>query len=380
MKKNMLLCTLVLVLILLLAGCGCEHEWFAASCAAPKTCSLCGETEGESLPHTWVDATCTAPKTCSVCSATEGEPLPHTWTDATCTVAKTCSVCQTTEGEPLPHTWVDATCTVAKTCSVCRTTEGEPLPHTWADATCTAPKTCTVCQLTEGEKAAHNWKAATCTAPKTCSVCKQTEGKTAAHKWQEATTEAPQTCSVCKVTSGNKLNTDPRFTTKSTKALQGNWVCDVTLTDEMLGLVNFGGADCQLTMKFGNTGALSMGIKVKDEKTFMQKYNAYTVNLMYAEFAAQGYSKAQADQAMLEAYGLNVPDYVTAALKGYKAADILAAFTSEEVYYVEGNKVFTALSWNAKFESNTYTLSGNKLVIDGVSLPDGGPSLTWTKA
>lgn len=48
-----------------------------------KSCA-CGEkgTEtfeaGELAPHTWTPATCTAPKTCSVCGATEGDALGHT--------------------------------------------------------------------------------------------------------------------------------------------------------------------------------------------------------------------------------------------------------------------------------------------------------------
>ena len=327
MKKNILFCALALVLILLLAGCGCSHEWFAATCSAPKTCGLCGDTEGE--------------------------PLPHTWQDATCTNAKTCTVCKATEGEALPHTWQDATCTDVKICTVCETTEGEALGHTWQDATCTIPKTCSVCQITEGE--------------------------TAAHKWQAATTDAPKTCSICKKTSGSKLQTDPRFTTKSTQALQGTWICDVTLTDEMMGLENFGGADCRLTMKFGNTGELSMCMKPTDEKSFMQKYRTYTINLLYASLAAQGLSKEQADQAMEETYGLNVTDYVDASLKNYSVNDMFNAFRSEEVYYVEGDKVFTAISWNAKFESNAFTITNGKLVIDGLTLEQGGQALVWKK-
>lgn len=48
-----------------------------------KSCA-CGEkgTEtfeaGELAPHTWTPATCTVPKTCSVCGATEGDALGHT--------------------------------------------------------------------------------------------------------------------------------------------------------------------------------------------------------------------------------------------------------------------------------------------------------------
>ncbi len=56
------------------------HSWRKATCTAPKTCAVCGETEGEPLGHSWREATCTAPKTCTVCGETEGEPLGHEWT------------------------------------------------------------------------------------------------------------------------------------------------------------------------------------------------------------------------------------------------------------------------------------------------------------
>ena len=60
--------------------------------------------------HSWVDADCDTPKTCSVCGTTEGEALGHTWVDANCTTAKTCSVCHITEGEALGHSYVDGIC------------------------------------------------------------------------------------------------------------------------------------------------------------------------------------------------------------------------------------------------------------------------------
>lgn len=43
-----------------------SHEWKEATCAEPKTCAKCGETEGEALGHTWVEATCEEPKHYSV--------------------------------------------------------------------------------------------------------------------------------------------------------------------------------------------------------------------------------------------------------------------------------------------------------------------------
>ena len=96
--KKLLTVLLAISVLLVLAGC-CSHEWYAASCEAPKTCAKCGETEGEALGHSWADATCTAPKTCSVCHAQEGSALGHNWIDATTEAPKTCIACNLTEGE-----------------------------------------------------------------------------------------------------------------------------------------------------------------------------------------------------------------------------------------------------------------------------------------
>lgn len=167
------------------------HTWAEATCTAAKTCSVCGETEGEALEHTWADATCTEPKTCSICGVTEGEALEHTWTEATCTEPKKCSACGETEGEALGHTWVDATCTEPKKCTVCETAEGEALGHTWTEATCTEAAVCSVCG-TDGEQAlGHDWVEATCTVPKTCSRCEITEGDVVDHNYEN------RLCTMC---------------------------------------------------------------------------------------------------------------------------------------------------------------------------------------
>ncbi len=60
-----------------LLGCGHEHVWKEATCTEPKTCSECGETEGEALGHDWKEATCTEPMTCARCGDTQGDPNPH---------------------------------------------------------------------------------------------------------------------------------------------------------------------------------------------------------------------------------------------------------------------------------------------------------------
>ena len=180
----------------------CAHDWDAATCTAPKTCSICGATEGEALGHDWTAADCDTPKTCKVCGATEGSALGHDWTAADCDTPKTCKVCGATEGEALGHDWTAADCDTPKTCKVCGATEGEALGHDWTAADCDTPKTCKVCGATEGSALGHSWDNASCTAPKTCTVCGATEGAAAGHDWAAATCETPKTCTVCGATEG----------------------------------------------------------------------------------------------------------------------------------------------------------------------------------
>ena len=66
------------------------------------------ETDG----HVWKDATCTEPKTCAVCGTTDGEANGHSWVDATCKEVKHCSVCGAKEGATADHTFVEGTCSV----------------------------------------------------------------------------------------------------------------------------------------------------------------------------------------------------------------------------------------------------------------------------
>ena len=52
--KKVLVLFLTSLIVSILFACGHEHVWTDATCTTPKTCSECGETEGEALGHTWV--------------------------------------------------------------------------------------------------------------------------------------------------------------------------------------------------------------------------------------------------------------------------------------------------------------------------------------
>ena len=171
--KKFLLSIILIALIMTLSGCGHEHTWVEATCTEPKTCSGCGETEGEPLGHTWVEATCTEPKTCSVCGETEGEALGHTWDMATCLHPTTCTVCGFVPDETLADhacdTWEEvheATCAeegyqkgICKFCGKEFTVALERPDHTFSEwETTTEPtcnsvgeqkRTCSVCELVE---------------------------------------------------------------------------------------------------------------------------------------------------------------------------------------------------------------------------------------
>lgn len=331
MKRRLFVCVLVTVLVLLLAGCGCKHEWMAATCEDPKTCSLCGETEGETLDHDWEDADCTTPKTCSECDKTKGEALGHKWQDATCTAAKTCSVCKATEGEAAGHTWTEATCT----------------------------------------------------APKTCSVCKATEGAVGSHVWEEATTEAPKTCSVCKATEGEKLKVDDsRFTTTATKDLHGTWTSDVNMTADMMGLDKGfeNGIDCVMTMEFGKTGELKISLKVKDEAAFNADFKAYTLQTLYDTLQQQGMSKDQAEQAIKAQYGMTVEEYIDSQLKNMDISALFAMFKQEGVYYVQGSEFYMGETWSGSFQKSAFSVKDGVLIINEMENPEGTAPMQWKKA
>lgn len=73
--KRFFALVLTVVLCLSLAACGeCKHEWQEADCENPKTCSLCGEIEGEALGHDWQGGDCQNPQVCARCGK-EGETV-----------------------------------------------------------------------------------------------------------------------------------------------------------------------------------------------------------------------------------------------------------------------------------------------------------------
>ena len=389
MKKYLLL-LVALACLLVLAGCGCEHEWLQATGGHGQICNKCGESQGADEPCSWVDATCLEPKKCAVCGITEGEALGHSWNDATCATPKTCTRCGETEGEALDHNWNDATCEAPKTCARCGETEGNALDHSWKDATCRAPKTCARCGKTEGDvldhiltdatcetpmsctlcggtidlPLGHDWTDATCETPKTCARCGGTAGKPLGHTWADATAEAPKHCTIC-----GALFTDPRFSVDACRDLFGHWEGEYMMTGEMMGDASLPDMPVILSITFRDDGTFAEYIRMKDKEGYATLMKDYYIQALYAEFEGYGMTKEQADQAMIQAYGMDVEGYAAVLAVAIDWDAMLAATPHEGVYYVADGLLYSGDNWNT-LVSDDLQLEGNTLILPVADIGD----------
>ncbi len=62
-----------------------EHSFSAPTCTEAGICS-CGATGADALGHSWQASTCLSPKTCTVCGATEGGLSEHSFSGGVCSV------------------------------------------------------------------------------------------------------------------------------------------------------------------------------------------------------------------------------------------------------------------------------------------------------
>lgn len=102
--KRFLVVMSVLIVIFTLSGCGCKHEWKLKD----GTCDIlhclnCDAEKTVEAVHMWSSGDCENPKSCYVCGLTEGGAPGHQWVEANCDRAKYCKVCEVSDGEPLNH-------------------------------------------------------------------------------------------------------------------------------------------------------------------------------------------------------------------------------------------------------------------------------------
>lgn len=281
------------------------------------------------------------------------------------------------------HEWMEATCVAPSTCAKCEKTEGEALGHVWFAATCTDPKTCETCGTTEGDPKGHNWLDATCTEAKKCDQCNLTEGEALGHTWLDATTEAPQTCSTCSLTEGERIITDERFKTAAVADLLGKWVCRIEVTGEEIELPTYEGTVPILYyLNFGNAGDMEFSMELADEEAFMEILVQVSIEETYAELEAEGFSKEEADAAIVDAYGVDLETYLRSMMEQIDMNELIASIFSvvdlSSVYYVEDDLLYNAMGWDFPMEGSAYTLDGDTLTIEALS-EEMGMELVFTR-
>ena len=126
--------------------------------ACDKDCNTCGDIR--SIEHNYDAATCIAPKTCTICKATSGNNLGHTYTND---CDADCNRCKATR-TPAAHKDGTATCKEKAKCSVCGVAYGSLSEHKFGDYVYNNDATASK----DGTKT------------RTCSVCKKSETITAA--------------------------------------------------------------------------------------------------------------------------------------------------------------------------------------------------------
>lgn len=72
---QVIICALLVVPAL--TGCMHEHTFADATCTSAKTCTECGETEGETLGHNWIPADCINPEKCTICGKESNPARGH---------------------------------------------------------------------------------------------------------------------------------------------------------------------------------------------------------------------------------------------------------------------------------------------------------------
>jgi len=187
------------------------------------------------------------------------------------------------------------------------------------------------------------------------------------HTWKDATTEEPKTCAECGKTEGERIITDSRFTTAECSALFGDWVWHVPVDGKMMDMEDFTEVFyMDYRISFSNDGKMTITTKLQKPEEFEQAIRTYMINSIYANFIQTGLSKAHADKAMQDAYGMSVEGYVDYYMQVVNFSGMFEVPKQEGTYYVNGNQLYVGEAWQ-DMEAQTFSIQDGKLEIDGIA-------------
>lgn len=262
------------------------------------------------------------------------------------------------------HQWIEADCLNPRTCPLCGKTEGQAIGHLMTEATCQAPQTCRLCGLTQGDPVGHGWMEATCDAPQTCQWCALTEGDPLGHSWEDATTEAPRTCIRCAATEGERIVTDQRFTTATNQVLFGLWTGETVITGEALNLEDYmEQVPVVVTVVFEEDGTVKQAFSLPDGEAFLAELIRITEERVYTRFEELDFTREEANDILVNTYGMTVSEFAADAWAEADLQGMLAVHNSDGVYFIAGDQLNLADTWEAEFTASPFSVEDTKLTV-----------------
>ena len=207
------------------------------------------------------------------------------------------------------------------------------------------------------------WTDANCTTPRTCVECGDTDGMPLGHIWQPRTTEVPETCSRCAETRGERIITDPRFTTAATMDFYGTWKGHSSISGSIVAEGLDAVMPVDVTMTLYNDSTLKMEIVGNDVDAFTQSASEHFHKMLKKE--AEGLSQFTFAEYMAIVHEMTPEQYVQKKLNALDLSALVQGHTIDGVYYVDGNQLYIGLGWEADLTPFTFQRNGGTMVLHG---------------
>ena len=207
------------------------------------------------------------------------------------------------------------------------------------------------------------WTDANCTTPKTCVECGETEGMPLGHVWQPRTTEVPETCSRCAETRGERIITDPRFTTATTIDFYGTWKGHSSISGDIVAEGLDAVVPVEVTMTLHNDSTLKLEVVGNDVEAFTKSAEAFFHKQLEEE--AAGLSQFTFAEYMAIVYEMTPDQYVQKQLNALDLSALVQGHTIDGVYYIDGDQFYIGLGWDADLTPFTFQRNGGTMVLHG---------------
>ena len=176
-----------------------------------------------------------------------------------------------------------------------------------------------------------------------------------------APTEEPTDATTEPVTEPE--NAMPAFDPAAASDLFGKWALTFEMTGAAMGLDDFNGSLAfVIYLTFNEDGSYIASVDEEEMATSLSTFSEgmydYLVDMMYAQFAAEEMTEEEADEAMIQEYGMDVKEYCQAAVDSMGLENMIEGFEETGFYSVAGDKLYMDDNQGSAFK-----VEDNKLVL-----------------